>query len=250
MPKSQSQSKTMRQTNGSRISLREVSFDDVIKQLIDLFDILGIDASRLASRFGHLEMKALTPRRLYPHIAAVGELLTSWHQNPTYLDNTGNPLPIKMRGIKRSFQRLAEDSVPNLTPKQLLSELERMGAVSIDSAGLIRVQMRSLPVYEDRRLAIQHTLSSLDGFIKTLRHNLKSPPSNSDQLFHRIARSGEFDPSEIPALKIRVKRYGQDFLESCDNWMSRRSRPKIKKSKSKRKPAYVSIGVYLSVDKT
>jgi hypothetical protein len=90
----------------------------------------------------------------------------------------------------------------------------------------------------------------LDGFIKTLRHNLRSPPANSDQLFHRIARSGEFDPKEIPALKIRVKRHGQSFLESCDNWMSRRSRLKRKNTRSKQKPAYVSIGVYLSVDKT
>ena len=231
-------------------SLREVSVDDVIKQLLDLFDHLGVDASRLASRLSDLESKALTPRRLYPHIAAIGELLTSWHQNPNYLDDAGNPLPVKMRARVRSFERLARSSVPNLKAARLLTELDRIGAVSIDSGGLIRVQMRSLPVYEDRRLAIQHTLSSLDGFIKTLRHNLKSPPANSNQLFHRIARSGEFDPKEIPALKIRVKRYGQSFLESCDNWMSRRSRIKSKSTKPRQKAAYVSIGVYLSVDKT
>jgi hypothetical protein len=249
MPRRLPGSKPLRGSSNNT-ALREVSVDDVIKQLLDLFDNLGIDASRLASRLSDLEAKALTPRRLYPHIAAIAELLTSWHQNPNYLDDVGNPLPVKMRARQRSFERLAEDSVPNLNSACLLSELERMGAVSIDSAGLIRVHMRSLPVYEDRRLAIQHTLSSLDGFIKTLRHNLRSPPANSDQLFHRIAKSGEFDPKEIPALKIRVKRHGQSFLESCDNWMSRRSRLKRKTTKSKRKPAYVSIGVYLSVDKT
>jgi hypothetical protein len=238
-------------SNGSGTVLREVSFDDVIKQMLDLFDQLGLGASGLTSRIGPLERKALTPRRLYPHIAAVGELLTSWHQNPDYLDSAGNPLPIKMRGRQRSFERLAKVSVPKLSPTHLLSELKRMGAVSVTTAGVIRVQMRSLPVYEDRRLAIQHTLSSLDGFIRTLRHNLKSPPSNSDQLFHRIARSGEFDAGEIQALKIRIKRYGQNFLESCDNWMSRRSvNQNKKKGKSKRKSSYVSIGVYLSVDKT
>lgn len=249
MPKRQSLNR-MPPRSGDPNSLREVSVDDVIKQLLDLFDHLGIDAGRLASRLSDLEAKALTPRRLYPHIAAIGELLTSWHQNPNYLDDAGNPLPVKMRARIRSFERLASSSVPKLKPARLLMELERIGAVSIDKEGLIRVQMRSLPVYEDRRLAIQHTLSSLDGFIKTLRHNLKSPPANSDQLFHRIARSGEFDPKEIPALKIRVKRYGQSFLESCDNWMSRRSRSKLRSTTSKQKTAYVSVGVYLSVDKT
>jgi hypothetical protein len=236
--------------SGNNGVLREVSVDDVIKQLIDLFDNLGIDASRLASRLSDLEVKKLTPRRLYPHIAAIGELLTCWHQNPSYLDETGNPVSIKMRARQRSFERLAKRSVPKLNPTRLLSELERVGAVSTDSAGFIRVQMRSLPVYEDRRLAIQHTLSLLDGFIKTLRHNLRSPPANSNQLFHRIARNGDFDPAEIAALKIRVKRHGQSFLESFDNWMSRRAILKGKSAKTRRKSAYVSIGVYLSVDKT
>lgn len=249
MPQRRASNTTLRESS-SPIPLREVSVDDVIKQLLDLFDHLGVDASRLAARLSDLEAKALTPRRLYPHIAAIGELLTSWHQNPHYLDAGGNPLPIKMRGRLRSFERLSKNSVPKLSPARLLAELTRVGAVSVDGAGLIRVHMRSLPVYEDRRLAIQHTLSSLDGFIKTLRHNLKSPPSNSDQLFHRIARSGVFDPREIPALKIKVKRQGQNFLEACDNWMSRRSLTEKKNRNPKQKAAYVSIGVYLSVDKT
>jgi Family of unknown function (DUF6502) len=231
-------------------SLHEVSVDDLVKQLLELFDHLGIDASKLAAKVSSMKSVKVTPRRLYPHIAAIGELLTSWHQDPLYLDDTGNPSPIRMRGTRRSFKRLASSSVPNMDPERLLFELERVGAVTIDAGGLIRVHMRSLPVYEDRRLAVQHTLSSLDGFIKTLRHNLMSPSSNSDQLFHRIACSGEFDPREIPALKIRVKRHGQNFLESCDNWMARRARTGDTRSKSKRKDAYVSVGVYLSVEKT
>jgi hypothetical protein len=108
--------------------------------------------------------------------------------------------------------------------------------------------MRSFPAYEDKRLAIQHTLTSLDGFIRTLRHNLDSAPSNSDQLFHRIARCSDFDIKEIPALKIRVKRHGQGFLESFDNWLIRKASTKPKKSSRGQKKANVSIGVYLSVE--
>jgi hypothetical protein len=126
-------------------------------------------------------------------------------------------------------------------------ELSRVGAVSIDSTDFIRVQMRSLPVYKDRHLAIQHTLTSLDSFIKTLRHNLNSPPSNSDQLFHRVARNGKFDVRDIPALKIRVKRHAQSFLESSDNWMARRLT--ARKKNATFNLAQVAIGVYLSVDR-
>ena len=109
--------------------------------------------------------------------------------------------------------------------------------------------MRSLPVYEDKRLAIEHTLTSLNSFIRTLRHNLDSDPSNADQLFHRIAWNADFDSKLIPALKIKVRRQGQNFLESFDNWMMRKSKTNSSRSKRRRKPSQISIGVYMAVGK-
>jgi len=231
----------------ARPRLKEVSVDDVIKQLLELFDHIGVDPGKLASRFTHLKSKKIAPKLLYHHSSAIGELLTFWHQDSNFLDETGRPRPLRMRGARRSFRFLAEKSVPNMDPDQLLLELEKIGAVAIDTNGLVQVQMRSLPVYEDRRLAIQHTLTSLDSFIKTLRHNLNSARSNSDQLFHRVARNAAFDIHEIPALKIRIKRQAQSFLESNDNWMARRVKSGDKRSRSK--VAQVAIGVYLSVDR-
>jgi hypothetical protein len=228
--------------------LREVTVDDVIKDLLDLFGHLGLDAGHLAARVVDLDPATMASRRLYPHASAIGELLKAWHQDPEYLDDQGSPSPIRMRSGRRSFRHLADKTVPNMDPKTLLLELERIGAVTIDANGYIRVHMRSLPVYEDKQLAIQHTLISLDSFIRTLRHNLNSTVSNSDQLFHRVAWNGDLDAREIPTLKIRVKRHGQNFLESCDNWMTRRTKSSTYNSRKKRKPAQVFIGVYLAVD--
>jgi hypothetical protein len=229
-------------------SLREVTVDDVIKDLLDLFGHLGLDAGRLAKRVVDLDSVTMASRRLYPHASAIGELLKAWHQDPEYLDDLGCPLPIKMRTRRRSFRNLANKTVPNMDPKTLLCELERIGAVTTDTSGNIHVHMRSIPVYEDKKLAIQHTLMSLDSFIRTLRHNLNSSASNSAQLFHRVAWSGDLDPQEIPTLKMRVKRHGQNFLESCDNWMTRRTRASTKRTV--RKPVQAFIGVYLAVEAT
>jgi len=230
-------------------SLRQVTVDDVIKDLLDLFEHLGLDAGHLAARVANLEPTKIAARRLYPHASAIGELLTAWHQDPEYLDSLGNPSPIRLRTGRRSFRRLAARTVPNVDTKALLSELERIGAVSIDPNEYIRVHMRSLPVYEDKQLAIQHTLVSLDSFIRTLRHNLNSSTSNSDQLFHRVAWNGELDARKIPALKIRVKRHGQNFLESCDNWMTRSAKSSALNPRIRRKPVQVFVGVYLAVDR-
>lgn len=225
----------------------EISVDDVIKQLLGLFEHLGVDARRVAARLNDPKSPATTSKRIYPHVAAIGELLTVWHQDPNFLDDSGHPLPLKMRGTRRSFTSLAKKSVPQVHPQRLLSELERIGAVATDSSNLIRVQRRSLPVFGDRRLAMQHTLTSLHSFIRTLQHNLNSPPSNSNQWFHRVAVNGAFDARDIPALKIRVKRHAQSFLELMDNWMA--GRLTTRKRNSKSKASQVAIGVYLSVDR-
>jgi hypothetical protein len=227
---------------------RNITPDDVLAALLDLFGKLQIGPSDVATRVNSIDPELIAAHRLYSHTAAVGELLTEWHQNPKYLDEAGCPIPIKLRGRGTSFQTLARKSVPNLEPSTLLIELKRVGAVVLDRHRFVHVRMRSLPVYKDNRLAIQHTLMSLHSFIRTLRHNLDSDPSNTDQLFHRVAWNGAFDRKLLPLLKIKLKRQGQDFLESFDNWMMRKVR-------SGRRPARVDsdsvfIGVYLAVGDT
>lgn len=229
---------------------RDITVDAVIRDLVSLFEYLGINSGRLANRVKGMQGNKARTEKTYTLAPAIGELLSWWHQDPQYLDEHGNPAPLKLSGAHKSFRRLADKAVPNIAVKQLVSELERVGAVSIDARGYVRAQMRALPVYVDRRFAVQHTLASLTSFIRTLRHNLDSNPANSDQLFHRIAWNNEFDPSELPKLKIWIKKQGQSFLESSDNWMMRRSRKSIRGSRKFKKPAQVSVGVYLAVDES
>lgn len=226
----------------------DLTANDVIANLFGLFEQLGLRSSQSVTSLTDISAIQISQHPLYQFAAAIGELLTRWHQDPQFLDEDGNPRTIPLHAKQRSFRRLAKEAVPSLDESYLLSELQRLGVVSVERAGYVSVHMRSFPAYEDKRLAIQHTLTSLDSFIRTLRHNLSSAPSNSDQLFHRIAQCYDFDSREIPALKIRVKRYGQTFLESFDDWLRRKALPKQRKSSYGKRPAHVSIGVYLSIE--
>jgi Family of unknown function (DUF6502) len=240
----------VRKRTKASVGPREVDPNEVVQNLLGLFEHLGIDVTHPISRGASIGSINTVSHTLYPYASAIGELLTSWHRDPEYLDNEGNPLAIRALGRRPSFRKLAQRAVPEIDESYLLSELERLGAVTIDKNKLIHVHMRSFPVYEDKRLAAQHTLSALNDFIGTLSHNLDSTPSNSEQLFHRIAWNGDFDPREIPALKIRMKRQGQSFLESFDNWLTRKTLAKSRKPSDRIKRAEVSIGIYLSVQRT
>ena len=231
------------------VSPREVRANDVMEDLRRLFDRLGINISHPATiKFGVTELGSAA-HTLYPYASAIGELLTCWHQDPDYLDYQGNPAPIKSRGSRPSFRSLAQRAVPSIDESYLLSELERLGVVTIDGDKLIRVTTRSFPIYKDKRLAAQHTLMALRDFIRTLDHNIDTAGSSSEQLFHRIAWNGNFDARKIAALKIKLKRQGQNFLESFDNWLIGSSvvKPRSKGNRATINSAEVSIGVYLSI---
>jgi hypothetical protein len=240
--------RTTRKSKARSHPPREATAKDVMGSLLDLFEHLGIDVSSPITGTARAASREFPQHSLYPHTSSISELLTLWHQDPAYVDDLGNPAPIKLHGPKPSFRQLVRQSQIALNEAYLLSELERLGAVSIDGSDLIKVQMRSFPVYEDKRLAAQHTLATLNGFIKTLRHNLNTAPANSDQLFHRIVWNGDFDNHEIPALKIKVKRHGQSLLESFDNWLMRKALSKPRNRKGRTGRSKVSIGVYLSVE--
>jgi hypothetical protein len=218
--------RTTRKSKARSHPPREATAKDVMGSLLDLFEHLGIDVSSPITGTARAASREFPQHSLYPHTSSISELLTLWHQDPAYVDDLGNPAPIKLHGPKPSFRQLVRQSQIALNEAYLLSELERLGAVSIDGSDLIKVQMRSFPVYEDKRLAAQHTLATLNGFIKTLRHNL----------------------NEIPALKIKVKRHGQSLLESFDNWLMRKALSKPRNRKGRTGRSKVSIGVYLSVE--
>ena len=227
---------------------RDVTVQNVVNNLLKLFDQLGIDVTQAKWRTRPLSKSRPLSRTLHPYISAIGEMLTSWHQDPAYLDSAGNPSPIKLRGSPPSFRSLAQVAIPRKDELFLLSELERLGTICIDDGNFVHVKRRSFPSYKDKSLAIEHTLETLDGFIRTLRHNLASEPSNSDQLFHRLVWNRDFDSRKIPALKVRVKRHGENFLDSLDNWLSRNELSREGKSPGRTRRSQVSIGVYLSLE--
>lgn len=228
----------------------EVSTDDLLRELLNLFDCLGLDPGQLVRRVSKVDRAKKNRIRNYPHASVIGDLLTIWNQDSRYVDGFGDPMPIRMKGKTRSFSQLAQRSAPNMNENQLLLELRRLRAVRIDKDGFIHALSRSIPVYEDKRLAAQHTLGTLHGFIRTLRHNLNSETSNSDQLFHRIAWNRQLTIRDVPRLKIWLQRHGQHFLETADNWMIRNTRRSASKRKGQKDNAQISIGLYLAVDKS
>ena len=244
--------KTVKGHSKSHEDLRNAVAHEVVNELHKLFKELGIviHGTRSSSSKKQKSSSSISPPATAAISAAqVGEILTTWYQDVQYLDDQGNPIPLPRRGTKRSFETLARAVAPTHDSDQILIQLKNLGAIESDDKDRLIVRMRSLPVYEERQLAAQYTLASLSSFLRMLRHNLGADSANSEQLFHRVAFSGNLNAREIPALKIRVKRQGQQFLESFDNWMAGRSSSRSTRvSKAGKYAAKAAVGIYLAIE--
>ena len=142
-----------------KLTRSEIGTDDVIRELRNLFVGLCLEPGQLASRVRRVDHLAKTRVRQSHHASVIGDLLTIWNQDPDFLDGSGNPIPIRMSGRGKSFSELALRCAPNMNAHKILLDLQRLGAVLVDKDGLIHALGRSIPVYEDKRLAAKHTLA-------------------------------------------------------------------------------------------
>lgn len=239
-------SKRQLQTDGNK--LYGESAGQVLKELTGLLSSLGITARFRITRIKENALASKSKGYKSPYASVIGEVLSYWHRELRFLDKQGNPRALRKSGKGASFQSLVSVALPGSSAKQVLSTLETIQAVQVDSNGLIHPLRRTVPVFSDRDLAIHHTFLALRGFVRTLRHNLDSRPLTADQLFHRIAWNGKFDKKEIARLKIWVNNHGQSFLESIDDWMKTHSIPSKSRSKENSVGVKASIGIYLAVD--
>ena len=82
--------------------VRAITVDDVISDLLELFKQVGSDPSTIANRVRYIGSMPTWEVRPYDHSVAIGDLLTFWHQDPDFTDETGNPLPLKLKGRQRT----------------------------------------------------------------------------------------------------------------------------------------------------
>lgn len=245
------QSRQKSSTRGGRVREKgdgtntTATIDDVFVALHDLCVKLQIGTTRAAHRTLPKRAARRSPGKV--HYAEMGRLLAAWYQNPSFLDESGNPQTLRITG-RHSFAQLAKSTAAGISSALLLSELEKTGAVAIESGGNVRVKTRSLDVYTDRKLATEYTLSSLVSYIRTLIYNLESSSSMRGQLFHRVAVNEEFHNDLVPLLNAYVRRRGEVFLVGFDDWMSRKTRARAPGSKTKGKLIRATVGLYLSVD--
>ena len=147
-----------------------------------------------------------------PEVERAAHTLTLWFSDPEYLDSSGNPRPLPVRGTGPSLESLSRRVDPRLDVLEVLRHLLR-GSV------LRRVKTRYVP--RDRVLLLRgfgslyhsRSLRTLLAVLSTLDHNGQS---RSAAWFERFAVNACIPVSQVPGFDQRLRHRGNRFIVETD----------------------------------
>ncbi|UCG73441.1 MAG: hypothetical protein JSV45_03435 [Chromatiales bacterium] len=184
-------------------------------------------------------------------------VLHSWHSDPLFLDEKGDPKALVPTGKSPSFSDLCKRYGGDIPAGAMLAELRRAGSVSESSDGRIRpVSRYYTPTVFNERF-IGSMAFSLGNLAKTLMTNATySRRSDTDDLknlglMERYVWSTHLSDDDVAEFKLLAEKKSAELLAELDTWIGNRETKKIETGDSTRdrpQPSanrLVGLGVYL-----
>jgi hypothetical protein len=179
----------------------------------------------------------------------VARVLAGWHTDPDYIGPYGMPLEIRYEegGISAvNFSMLVRRYSGDMSPRSMLDELMRVGAVVETEPGWLKVLRR---VYEPQTLALdnfERVGEVVKNFVDTVDINLQKEEQGSGR-FERIVYSPEGIKNEdMPKFERYMKERCQALLEEIDNWIAQLDGPTKSDAGN---VTHTGIGVYHYVER-
>lgn len=168
-------------------------------------------------------------------------VLSAWVREETFHDGAGQPAVLPVEGAVASFTELVRRHGGDVTPRSVLDELLRVGAVLRDADGQIELVSRGyVPLGDaDEKLVILGT--DVADLISAIDHNLGSAPD--DAYFQRKVAYDHLVAEALPEIREQLGRDGQSLLEALDRVMAdhdRDANPKVEGTGRHR----AMVGVY------
>jgi hypothetical protein len=158
------------------------------------------------------------------NLSRIGRLIAAWNQDPEFTGPYGLPLaiPFKSRAgsAEPSFARLVDRHAPDISPKEMLEELDRTGLAHVDDDGLIRNSGRTyIPSNLDPA-----TVERLGKIVSRLSNTLDFNNEVQDTDLKRFERDVTTDvgltESQYRQFRIYLKGKCQELLVTIDNWLA------------------------------
>jgi hypothetical protein len=179
----------------------------------------------------------------------VARVLAGWHTDPDFIGPYGMPLEVRYEDAANSavtFSTLVRRYSGDMSPRSMLDELMRVGAVVETEPGWLKVLRR---VYEPQTLAqdnFERVGEVVKNFVDTVDFNLQKEALGTGR-FERIVYSPEGIRNEDMAKFNRyIKERCQALLEEIDNWIAQLDVPD---SPNAQNVTHTGIGIYHYIER-
>jgi hypothetical protein len=181
----------------------------------------GFDTAAIAEAFGQAlaasRNEFLPPPKNVRELPGASHLVTLWRTSPDYVDELGNPLPLRMRGSSRSLESLTRLVNRTLNPAEVLKYLTHTHTVR-KVRGRYILTRRWVMLRGVSGAAHSHAIRVLVGKLRTVEHNLVAD-SDAHSWFDFTTENARFPVSQLEALDQLLRRSGLGWMRKLDIFM-------------------------------
>jgi hypothetical protein len=171
-------------------------------------------------------------------ISNAPHILTLWFSDALYVDRTGAPIALPLRGPAPSLEALVERVDSALKVEEAAGYLLRSRTVIRRGARYVP-RRRALSLRGAQGAVVFRNLRSLVGLLRTLENNLQ-PKRTTRSWFEYSAENHAFPASARVAFDERLDELAMKFLQTLDADMHRRESERSPSEKT----VHVGVGVY------
>lgn len=176
-------------------------------------------------------------------LSRIGRVLSGWHTDPDFTGPYGMPLEVRYDSDvpnDATFVRLVQQYSGDMTPRAMLDELLRVGAVIETDNNWFKVLRRE---YVPAALApdfLERIGSGVHDYVQTVEANLEKLGPGKGRFERSVKRDGGMRLQDLPAFDQYVRTRCQQMLEDIDNWLSKLPDP----VKDRDEVVTTGVGIY------
>ncbi|MHA7838059.1 MAG: DUF6502 family protein [bacterium] len=170
-------------------------------------------------------------------------VVTAWIDDPTYHDRRGAPASLPLESDEGpSFSSLVADHGADVTPRAVLDELVRVGAVDRLKDGRLRLVERAYIPQADEAGKLEILGTDVADLVASIEHNLD--PGSEKPFFQRKVAYDNLPATYLTRLRGLLERKGQRLLEELNADMSRHDRDVSGEPEDEDERYRAMIGIY------
>jgi hypothetical protein len=179
------------------------------------------------------------PRRRVNRAARV---VSAWVEEATYHDGRGAPASLPFDADDGpSFASLVVEHGADVTPRAVLDELLRVGAVARLKDGRLRLVERAYVPETDEAAKLDILGTDVADLVASIENNLE--PKRATAFFQRKVAYDNLPADYLPKLRALLARKGQRLLEELNEDMARHDRD-VRGESDAADPQRAMIGLY------